>query len=396
MDGRKERRVVADAGFLIQAFKDKPENLKRQNQKKVATVAPSSLQLHEALGIFGFQDGAELLLSKDVYSTPTYLEEAIERIKYNEAYSRTILDQILIACVYEENIISQRGGRKEPQAKSHSHPPKPQLPVDEPARLELWHKTPLSRRVLYKGEEIILSGFADYSLYYESQSKEEFATNLVIVEAKKLGFADGALPQLISYLGIVSAARREQRKRNAVVYGIASDGIVFRFCRVDNDGKFSQSAPLDWRMKGHKDRIFSTTRMIVKTAALSSLSTTPIKDPALRQMVLTTFGKPKPEIDFGIGLFEVGEEEEDDYVIIGGGGRAAGTGAGEPRDEEQRGGEGEQLVGDDEVGAGKIAPEGHEMAEAGAEVEEAGNRKRGDDEEDGGVAGKKKRATGEC
>lgn len=81
--------------------------------------------------------------------------------------------------------------------------------------------------------------------------------------------------------------------------------------------------------------------MIVKTAALSSPSTTPIKDPALRQMILTTFSKPKPKIDFGIGLFEVGEEEEDDYIIIG-----RGTGAGElGEEEEQRRGAGEQLLG---------------------------------------------------
>ncbi|KFZ18018.1 hypothetical protein V501_01405 [Pseudogymnoascus sp. VKM F-4519 (FW-2642)] len=51
--------------------------------------------------------------------------------------------------------------------------------------------------------------------------------------------------------------------------------------------------------------------------------------------------KPKPEIDFGIGLFEVGEEEEDDYIIIG-----AGTGAGElGEEEERRVGAGKQILG---------------------------------------------------
>ncbi|OBT88395.1 hypothetical protein VE02_02293 [Pseudogymnoascus sp. 03VT05] len=95
--------------------------------------------------------------------------------------------------------------------------------------------------------------------------------------------------------------------------------------------------------------------MIVKTAALSSLSTTPIKDLALRQMILTTFGKPKLEIDFGIRLFEVSEEEEDDYIIIEQSGRAGG-----------------QLLGDDEVGAAKIVLEGYKEAEGFGDDENGG------------------------
>lgn len=111
---------------------------------------------------------------------------------------------------------------------------------------------------------------------------------------------------------------------NAAVYGIASDGISFRFCRVNNDGVFSISAPLDWRMDGHKERIFSMIRKIMRTAMLSSPSTTPIRDPARRQLVLAPFSSPSAKVDFGIELFEVGEEEEEGDFIIIGGGRALG------------------------------------------------------------------------
>ncbi|KFY33633.1 hypothetical protein V494_07451, partial [Pseudogymnoascus sp. VKM F-4513 (FW-928)] len=332
------KRVVADAKFLLKAFKEKPvdyklawetleaeveEYLRLQTTKRAATIAPSSLLLHEAMEIFGFKDGEELILTGEA-PVPGYLLDAITRIQnvtsqvshYNEAYSRTILDQILVGCVYEENMASQRGESPgDPPATSHSHPPQS---IEEPAQLELLHETPLSGKVVFKGEDRILTGFADYSLFYESQEKEAFGTNLVIVEAKKTGFADGAMPQLVSYLGLVSTAPRDRGKLNAVVYGIASDGVVFRFCRVNNDGEFSQSAPLDWRMKGHKERIFSTIRMIVRTAALSSPSTTPIKDPARRKVVLAAFGSPSARVDFGIELFEVGADEEEEYIIIGG------------------------------------------------------------------------------
>ncbi|KFY79088.1 hypothetical protein V499_01877 [Pseudogymnoascus sp. VKM F-103] len=155
--------------FLIKAFEEKPsdyklaweklqaeveQNIRLQATKKAATIAPSSLLLHEAMEIFGFTDGNELILTGEANPVPQYLIDSIARIKhvtggdslYNEAYTRTILDEIIIGCVYEENIASQRGRSEsppgEPPAVCHSHPPKPQLIIEEPAQLELSHETP--------------------------------------------------------------------------------------------------------------------------------------------------------------------------------------------------------------------------------------------------------------
>lgn len=155
--------------------------------------------------ILNFQDGGELILNGDINITLEYLTDTIARIKhatssnslYNEAYSKALLDQIRIAPLYEENLTSQSGQDGALQMH-HAHPPKAKAPID---------KIQLSRRIVFKGEERILTGFADYSLYFESQTKAAFATNLIIVEAKKIGFADGALPQLVSYIGIVFARK---------------------------------------------------------------------------------------------------------------------------------------------------------------------------------------------
>ncbi|OBT93108.1 hypothetical protein VE01_08962 [Pseudogymnoascus verrucosus] len=160
--------------FLIKAFEEKPsdyklaweklqaeveQNIRLQATKKAATIAPSSLLLlHEAMEIFGFTDGNELILTGEANPVPQYLIDSIARIKhvtggdslYNEAYTRTILDEIIIGCVYEENIASQRGRSEsppgEPPAVCHSHPPKPQLIIEEPAQLELSHETPFYSR----------------------------------------------------------------------------------------------------------------------------------------------------------------------------------------------------------------------------------------------------------
>jgi hypothetical protein len=175
---------------------------------------------------------------------------------------------------------------------------------------------PLSKLVTYKGETKLLSGFADYSVWYASARKETLATNLLIIEAKRRYGTDNALPQLASYMGIVHATRKEESKENCVVYGASSDGIAFRFCRINNDGVFAYSDLLDWRR--HKCQIYSIMRSLLGAAALLSPSTTLIKDSMRRKMVLALFGSPErsQKFDYGLGRLEVFYEDEEDCEIV--------------------------------------------------------------------------------
>ena len=172
--------------------------------------------------------------------------------KNNEAFSRTILDQILICSLYEEGHTSDQQPKQAkdegPSNISHAHPSTSDTNTQEedPAKLELLHEMPLSRFVTHQGETKLLTGFADYSVWYDSAKKKTLATNLLIVEAKRWGTTDLALPQLAAYMGIVHSTRKEESKENYVVYGAASDGGVFRFCRIDNDGVFTHSRLLEW------------------------------------------------------------------------------------------------------------------------------------------------------
>jgi hypothetical protein len=120
-------------------------------------------------------------------------------------------------------------------------------------------------------------------------------------------------------MGIVYTTRKEESKENCVVYGASSDGMVFRFCRIDNDGSFITSRALDWEYE--KDRIYSVMRSLLRAAALSSPSTTPIKDPMHRKMVLTSFGSPQnsQKFDYGVGKLEVyyeDELDEEEFEIV--------------------------------------------------------------------------------
>lgn len=127
---------------------------------------------------------------------------------------------------------------------------------NDTAILELQHETQLQRQVTFRGEQRLLSGFADCTVWYDSEKNTSFAINLTIVEAKKIGFTDTCLGQLTAYMGLVHSYGKDERKQNAVVYGAASEGLNLRLPRIDNAGNWSQSRLLEWGM-GDKGKIYS-------------------------------------------------------------------------------------------------------------------------------------------
>lgn len=59
---------------------------------------------------------------------------------------------------------------------------------------------------------------ADYTVWYSSEEESsDFATNLIIIEAKKIGFTDSCLGQLTAYMGGVHAYRKDERKENLIM-----------------------------------------------------------------------------------------------------------------------------------------------------------------------------------
>lgn len=111
-------------------------------------------------------------------------------------------------------------------------------------------------------------------------------------------------------MGIVYATRKEESKENFVVYGAASDGGIFRFCRIDNNGFFAHSRLLEWEEDA--DQIYSIMRSLLRAAALSSPSTTPIKDPMQRKTAPESSSSPQrsQNSDYGLSKLKVYYEED--------------------------------------------------------------------------------------
>lgn len=230
----------------------------------------------------------------------------------------------LIASIYEE---SNKETLEPPEDQdlraclSQLSVSRTEMPEDL-ANLELLHKTPLSKIVTHRGETKLLTGFADYSLFYDGSNPKALATNFVIAKAKQQYCPDFELAEPAAYMGVVHTTRKEDSKQNCVVYGMVSDGNVFRFCWIDNYGIFAQGKLLEWSCMAQRGVICSNLRSIIWAAALSCHSSTLIKDPMQRKLVLSAFGNPNQSntLDFERSeakFFEIDEEDEWMYDIIG-------------------------------------------------------------------------------
>ena len=130
----------------------------------------------------------------------------------------------------------------------------PSCPLKYKVRVYVVTRIVNSRISLVFGETRLLSGYADYTVWHKSQRRSNLSTNLIVVEAKKINSTDTCLGQLTAYMGIAHACRKDEQKQNSVIYGAASEGLSFRFCRIDNEGGWSQSRLIEWEM-GDKGRI---------------------------------------------------------------------------------------------------------------------------------------------
>lgn len=263
---------------------------------------------------------------------PSYIEDNIARInsvtkegtsENYKALGRLILDQIIISNIYEESSKETMGPQEDQDLRtriSHLSVSMTGAPEDL-AKLELSHKTPLSKAVIYKREKRLLSGLADYSLSYKGSNSKTLDTNFVIVQAKHQYCPDLGMPELAAYMGIIHTTRKEDSKHDCVVFGMVSDGIVFRFCQTDNEGIFAEGKPLDWSCKDHPEEIYSNLRSIIRKTALSCPSSTPIEDPMNWELVLSAFGSPNRSNTCGSEcsepmVFVIDEQDEWMYDII--------------------------------------------------------------------------------
>ncbi|KAI9774569.1 MAG: hypothetical protein M1840_002818 [Geoglossum simile] len=250
------------------------------------------------------------------------LEDTFEEAPLNEAYSQVILNPILLCLISEEKTRAgqETSSTAEPTASLNTStqttptvltPNWPTTPIRR-KELSLRFKTELKCLVTYKNEYRLLSGFADYSLWYPNENST--STNFLIVKTKKLGTSETAIGQLLAYMAVVHQTRKAEEKQNAVIYGMTTDGNLFRFFRLDNDSKVSRSKIFEWKL-GEDELICAYIRYIIRTAMASSLSTSPLKPENAKEIIFASLGTEEGTFDYNVTPYE-GEDDSSELLEL--------------------------------------------------------------------------------
>lgn len=239
---------------------------------------------------------------KDLFDVPTTLKDSLSELSYvmgsstkNEAYVRCRIDSTLISCIAAERRLAEGNS-----SSDASQPPRMvelERPVTpgETKPLQLQLETPLKCLVEYEGKPRMLTGFADYSIWYD---EIDLGTNLVVIEAKRDGYTGSARSQCLAYMGIVHTVRRSSQRMHKVIYGICTDGTQYRFLRIDNNSIVTQSQILEWGAAIINKMIVSYIRYIIRAAIHASPRTSPVKPAAQRETLLEAFNT-RAQFDYG-------------------------------------------------------------------------------------------------
>jgi hypothetical protein len=128
------------------------------------------------------------------------------------------------------------------------------------------------------GQEWDISGIADWAMGYGDRAALEDGAVLLAVEAKRSELIFKAEAQLLAYLATIRQLRIQANKKNVMTQGFYSDGEIYRFLCIRNNGTVMKSLLYDTSMRGkHLKSVFNFLLGMLMTAAESSPNTSPTK-----------------------------------------------------------------------------------------------------------------------
>ncbi|EAU37388.1 predicted protein [Aspergillus terreus NIH2624] len=229
-------------------------NLPQSKKEKLPHVAVTTLHPDKICSTFRLRAGggkSALECTKDeMRKVPEHLKNiladygvATSGSPPNEALMRCRIDAILLTCLAAQKRASSRDSGSSILS------------------VHLQCETDMLLPWRYEGEQKVVSGITDYSLWYKAP--EEMESNLLVIEAKKKGTAGDY--QALAYMAMLHHARKAVNKKDCTIYGIATDSFAWTFLYLDNDGRYSRIAYF-WD-NGDQDVIVSTIHKIIRRAA---------------------------------------------------------------------------------------------------------------------------------
>ncbi|KAE8140934.1 hypothetical protein BDV38DRAFT_279391 [Aspergillus pseudotamarii] len=227
-----------------------------QSQKeKWPTTAVTSLHPLDVSNVFGIKEGGGgenpwKLTQDELREVPKNLKSILA--DYAVATGGSPENEALMRCRIDAILLISLAAQKRAIARDSS---------SSILSVQFQCETDMRLPWTYDYKRTIVSGTTDYSLWYETPLEME--CNLLVVEAKRKG-ASGYY-QALAYMAMLHHARKEVRRKDVSVYGIATDSFTWTFLYLDNSGKWS-GRTYHWG-SGQESLIISMIHKIIYQAA---------------------------------------------------------------------------------------------------------------------------------
>jgi len=255
----------------------------------------------------------------------------------SEAYNRIAIDYLIVACmVKHKDILSKQSklptnSPHDQQATEITGPPyiAPTTPsmapksTFQPLPIKVFPEMSLSVQVERGGREWLVSGIADWAIGYGDRALLQDGTVLLAIEAKRKGNASNAEAQLLAYLATIRQLRIQGNKKNVMTQGFFSDGEIYRFICIRNNGTVMKSRHYDISLNRHLKSVFNFLLSMLITAAESSPNTSPTKpgpeqDEKIENLDQDIFVNVFDDVDYDVSTPTIyhDEMEEDEWSDV--------------------------------------------------------------------------------
>jgi len=174
--------------------------------------------------------------------------------------------------------------------------------------IKIFPEMSLSVQVEKGGQEWLVSGIADWAMGYGDRAELEDGTVLLAIEAKRKENVSNAEAQLLAYLATIRQLRIQANKINVMTQGFFSDGEIYRFICICNNGTVMKSRHYDIPLKHELKSVFNFLLSMLITATESSPNTSPTKPGPEQDKKIENF-----DGDVFVRVFE--EDEDVDFDI---------------------------------------------------------------------------------
>jgi hypothetical protein len=217
----------------------------------------------------------------------------------SEAYNRIAIDYLIIACMVKHRDILSNQSRlpandltaattlivdgqqaTEITGLSYIAPTTPLMAPEstfQPLPIKVFPKMSLSVQVEKGGQEWLVSGIADWAMGYGDRAVLEDGIVLLAINAKRKENVSNAEAQLLAYLATIRQLRIQANKKNVMTQGFFSDGEIYRFMCIRNNGTVMKSRHYDISLNKHLKPVFNFLLNMLITAVESSPNTSPTK-----------------------------------------------------------------------------------------------------------------------